>query len=192
VLTLPVVLASASPRRKELLGHIVDNFTIAPADIDETPLINESPRELVSRLALGKAEYVARNLSGKLVIGSDTVVAINDNILGKPTDYDDFITKMELLSNNTHKVYTAICVFDTSQAKKPYLEEVLVTDVTMAEIDVNEAQSYWLTGEPKDKAGGYAIQGIGGKFVKSINGSFSAVVGLPIYETKKMIQKITE
>jgi septum formation protein len=192
VLTLPVVLASASPRRKELLGHIVDNFTIAPADIDETPLINESPRELVSRLALGKAEYVARNLSGKLVIGSDTVVAINDNILGKPTDYDDFITKMELLSNNTHKVYTAICVFDTSQAKKPYLVEVLVTDVTMAEIDVNEAQSYWLTGEPKDKAGGYAIQGIGGKFVKSINGSFSAVVGLPIYETKKMIQKITE
>jgi septum formation protein len=192
VLTLPVVLASASPRRKELLGHIVDNFTIAPADIDETPLINESPRELVSRLALGKAEYVARNLSGKLVIGSDTVVAINDNILGKPTDYDDFITKMELLSNNTHKVYTAICVFDTSQAKKPYLVEVLVTDVTMAEIDVNEAQLYWLTGEPKDKAGGYAIQGIGGKFVKSINGSFSAVVGLPIYETKKMIQKITE
>jgi septum formation protein len=192
VLTLPVVLASASPRRKELLGHIVDNFTIAPADIDETPLINESPRELVSRLALGKAEYVARNLSGKLVIGSDTVVAINDNILGKPTDYDDFITKMELLSNNTHKVYTAICVFDTSQAKKPYLVEVLVTDVTMAEIDVNEAQLYWLTGEPKDKAGGYAIQGIGGKFVKSINGSVSAVVGLPIYETKKMIQKITE
>jgi septum formation protein len=192
VLTLPVVLASASPRRKELLGHIVDNFTIAAADIDETPLINESPRELVSRLALGKAEYVARNLSGKLVIGSDTVVAINDNILGKPTDYDDFITKMELLSNNTHKVYTAICVFDTSQAKKPYLEEVLVTDVTMAEIDVNEAQLYWLTGEPKDKAGGYAIQGIGGKFVKSINGSVSAVVGLPIYETKKMIQKITE
>lgn len=192
MLTLPVVLASASPRRKELLGHIVDNFTIAPADIDETPLINESPRELVSRLALGKAEYVARNLSGKLVIGSDTVVAINDNILGKPTDYDDFITKMELLSNNTHKVYTAICVFDTSQAKKPYLVEVLVTDVTMAEIDVNEAQLYWLTGEPKDKAGGYAIQGIGGKFVKSINGSVSAVVGLPIYETKKMIQKITE
>lgn len=192
MLTLPVVLASASPRRKELLGHIVDNFSIAPADIDETPLINESPKDLVSRLAIGKAEFVARNLSGKLVIGSDTVVAINNNILGKPINYEDFIAKMELLSNNTHKVYTGICVFDTSQAKKPYLDEVLVTDVTMAEIDASEARSYWLTGEPKDKAGGYAIQGIGGKFVKSINGSFSAVVGLPIYETKKMIQKITE
>lgn len=187
-----MVLASASPRRKELLGHIVDNFSIAPADIDETPLINESPKDLVSRLAMGKAEFVARNLSGKLVIGSDTVVAINNNILGKPINYEDFIAKMELLSNTTHKVYTGICIFDTSQAKKPYLDEVLVTDVTMAEIDASEARSYWLTGEPKDKAGGYAIQGIGGKFVKSINGSFSAVVGLPIYETKKMIQKMTE
>lgn len=192
MLTLPVVLASASPRRKELLGHIVDNFTIAPADIDETPLINESPRELVCRLAISKANYVAKNQSGKLVIGSDTIVAINDIILGKPLDYEDFVTKMALLSNNTHKVYTGICVVDTSKPAKPYLDEVLVTAVTMAEIDAAEAQAYWLTGEPKDKAGGYAIQGIGGKFVKSINGSFSAVVGLPIYETKKMIQKITE
>lgn len=192
MLALPVVLASASPRRKALLGHIVDKFTIAPADIDETPFINESPRNLVRRLAISKAEYVAKNHSGKLVIGSDTVVAIDNRILGKPADYEDFMATMALLSNKTHKVYTGICIFNTSQATTLYLDEVLVTEVTMATIDTTEASAYWLTGEPKDKAGGYAIQGIGGKFVKSINGSFSAVVGLPVYETKKMILKITE
>lgn len=192
MLTLPVVLASASPRRKELLGHIVDSFTIAPADIDETPLVNESPRELVSRLAISKAAYVAKNQSGKLVIGSDTVVAISNTILGKPTDFENFMAMMALLSNNRHKVYTSICIFNTALDSKPYLNDVLVTEVTMANIDATEALAYWLTDEPKDKAGGYAIQGIGGKFVKSINGSFSAVVGLPIYETKQLIQKITE
>lgn len=192
MLSICVVLASASPRRKELLGHIVEKFTIEPADVDETPIGKESPSELVSRLAMSKAEYVAKNQSGALVIGSDTIVAVNNNILGKPLDYNDFIHKMTLLSNNTHKVYTGICIFDTYKTTKPYVNEVIVTEVTMAEISTADALAYWLTGEPQDKAGGYAIQGIGGKFVKSINGSFSAVVGLPIYETKQLIQKITE
>lgn len=192
MLSLPVVLASASPRRKELLAHIVEHFTIEPANVDETPIVNESPSELVRRLAMSKAEYVAKKQSGTLVIGSDTIVAVNNKILGKPQDYNDFINMMKLLSNNTHKVYTGICVYNTCQSTKPYLDEVIITDVTMAEINSEDTLAYWLTGEPQDKAGGYAIQGIGGKFVKSIDGSFSAVVGLPIYETKQLIQKITE
>ena len=192
MLSLPVVLASASPRRKELLAHIVETFVIEPSSVDETPIANESPCELVSRLSISKAESVAKNHSGALVIGSDTIVALNNSILGKPLNYKDFIRMMALLSDNTHNVYTGICIFDTSQATKPYIDEVVMTEVTMAKIDEADALAYWLTGEPKDKAGGYAIQGIGGKFVKSINGSFSAVVGLPIYETQQLINKITE
>ena len=192
MLSLPVVLASASPRRKELLAYIVEIFAVEPSSVDETPLANESPSELVTRLSISKAENVAKNHSGKLVIGSDTIVAVNNNILGKPLDYNDFIRMMGLLSDNTHNVYTGICIFDTSEATKAYIDEVVITEVTMAKIDEADALAYWLTGEPKDKAGGYAIQGIGGKFVKSINGSFSAVVGLPIYETQQLINKITE
>lgn len=190
--TLPVILASASPRRKELLSHIVDEFSVKPANIDETPFSNESPSKLVSRLATSKAEYVAKKHSGCLVIGSDTVVAINDIILGKPKDFNDFTNMMQMLSNNTHTVYTGVCIFNTSRATRLYLDKVLVTDVTMATIHASDALSYWQTGEPQDKAGGYAIQGIGTKFVKSINGSFSAVVGLPVYETQQLINEITE
>lgn len=189
---LPVVLASASPRRKELLGHIVGNFTVEPAFVDETPLANEGPTDIVRRLSINKTLNVANKHLNSLVIGSDTIVAVDKTILGKPLDYEDFLHKMQLLSNRKHNVYTGVCICDASSAKALYLDEVVVTEVTMAEISTEEALAYWQTNEPLDKAGGYAIQGIGGKFVKSIKGSYSAVVGLPLFETQRLIKKITE
>lgn len=187
---LPIVLASASPRRKELITYIANDICIDSADIDETPLLHESAHELVQRLACSKAQCVALRHKNALIVGSDTVVAIDRTILNKPTDYNDFLRMMSLLSNHQHQVYTGVSVINT--ACNRMANEVVVTHVTMGEISTQDAADYWRTQEPCDKAGGYAIQGIGGKFVKSINGSISAVIGLPIYETKKLLIQATE
>ncbi|MFT6267450.1 MAG: septum formation protein [Alphaproteobacteria bacterium] len=188
--SLPVVLASASPRRRELIAYIADKLSFDSANIDETPLYNESAYDLVERLALSKAQYVATRHANALVIGSDTVIGINDIILGKPIDFNDFARMMALLSNTQHQVYTGVCVVNT--ATKRIVKQVLTTHVNMGEISSQNTFDYWQTGEPQDKAGGYAIQGIGGKYVKSINGSISAVIGLPIYETKQLLIQATE
>ncbi len=185
-MTPPIVLASASPRRKQLLGYIVDSFTQISADIDETPLLNETPKQLVSRLATSKAQFIQNTHADSVVIGSDTVVAIDEKILGKPLNYNDFLAMMATLSGSVHNVYTGVSIL----YKDTCLSETIVTKVIMSEITKIEAQNYWATNEPQDKAGGYAIQGIGGQFVKSIEGSFSAVVGLPIHETKYLLTKI--
>lgn len=187
---LPVVLASASPRRRELIAHIVDTLTFDSADIDETPIPNESARDLVLRLANSKALAVSRRYPNSLVIGSDTVICIHETILGKPKHLDDFVNMMALLSNTQHQVYTGVSVVNTANGN--CAQQVLVTDVDMAEISHESALAYWQTGEPCDKAGGYAIQGIGGRYVKSINGSISAVIGLPIYETKQLLTQAIE
>lgn len=187
---LPVVLGSASPRRRELLSYIVPALAFDTADIDETPYARESALALVNRLANTKAEVVAKRHPNSLVVGSDTIVAIDDIILGKPSDLQDFMYMMQLLSNRRHQVYTGVSVINTATNK--VCNKVLVTQVDMGEISANSALDYWHTGEPADKAGGYAIQGIGGRYVKSISGSLSCVIGLPIYETKQLLEQAIE
>lgn len=190
-MAISIILASASPRRRELLSHIVREFKVMAADVDEALKKDESASNLVERLAQMKAQCIMQSLPNEvraqtLVIGSDTVVAHPQEILGKPLDYNDFQRMMRLLSNTTHQVYTGVCVL----LGKALLSQVVVSDVTMATISQDEIEGYWATREPADKAGGYAIQGIGGQFVTGIKGSFSAVVGLPLFETKALIQEI--
>lgn len=182
-----IVLASASPRRKELLSHIVERFVVQSADVDESILPNETPEILVERLAKSKAQVIADQYPDSLVIGSDTVVAYEESILGKPLNQQNFLSMMQLLSNKWHQVFTGVCVIH----KGELLSQVVVTKVKMTNITQADALAYWLTKEPEDKAGGYAIQGIGGQFVEKIEGSFSAVVGLPLLETKQLIAQFT-
>ena len=180
-----LILASQSPRRRELLLSITNDFSIHAADIDETPLSDEKPEQYVSRLALEKARVVSAQNPNAMVVGSDTSVVINGIILGKPIDKDDSKRMLTLLSGNTHQVMTAFSlVRDNSE-----YTEVVITDVSFTELSEQTIDKYWLTGEPQDKAGSYAIQGIGGKFVKKINGSVSSVIGLPLVEFEKALNK---
>ncbi|MDT0595641.1 Maf family protein [Glaciecola petra] len=182
-LLAPVILASASPRRKELLGYILDDFDVCSADIDESPKENEKPECLVERLAESKAKVIAKQNQDHIVLGSDTIVVVNNIILGKPIGLEHFTSMMGLLSANTHEVLTAISLVYQGECKNC----VVLTRVAMAELSESETLRYWKTGEPKDKAGGYAIQGIGGQFVKYIEGSHSSVIGLPLHETKVLL-----
>lgn len=179
----PVILASASPRRKELLGYILDEFGVSSADIDESPGKNEKPECLVERLAKSKAKVIAQQNQDHIVLGSDTIVVANETILGKPASFKHFAIMMGLLSANVHEVFTAISLVYQGSEKSC----IVRTQVAMAELSDSDILRYWESGEPKDKAGGYAIQGIGGQFVKYIEGSHSSVIGLPLHETKVLL-----
>jgi len=182
---MKIVLASQSPRRKQLLSSIIDDFDIQAADIDETPLVGENPKQYVARLAREKAKAVAHEETDVLVIGSDTSVVIDDEILGKPQDLEDAKRMLMMLSNRTHQVMTAFSIVRSEQE----YTEVVVTDVTFTELNHQLIEQYWQTGEPQDKAGSYAIQGIGGRFVEKINGSVSSVIGLPLVELEKALKQ---
>lgn len=182
-LIAPVLLASASPRRRELLKLILTDFDVTSADIDETPMQNEKPECLVERLAKSKAKVIAEQYQTHIVIGSDTIVVANDTILGKPKSFKHFSSMMSLLSGKEHTVLTALCVVHQAHEKTC----IVRTQVEMADLTEHDILDYWQTGEPTDKAGGYAIQGIGGQFVKRIEGSHSSVIGLPLYETKTLL-----
>jgi len=170
---LPVVLASASPRRRQLLAQFGFPFEVRPAHIDETPRPGERPTGYVERVAREKAVAVAR--PGELVIAADTTVDVTGEIFGKPEDDDDARRMLRRLSGRDHEVHTGIAVV---------VDGLLVSTVetTVVSMTISEAQIDWYvaTGEPADKAGGYAVQGIGGIFVISIAGSVSNVVGLPL------------
>jgi septum formation protein len=181
-----VILASASPRRKELLQHLIPQFDIISADVDESPLPSECPKQLVARLAQAKAAKVASQHPDKLVIGADTIVTFGDQIFGKPENQNDSIRMLSMLSSQTHQVITAVAF---RYQNKSFVEQVK-TEVTFACLSKQDILNYWQSGEPQDKAGSYAIQGIGGQFVKSITGSHSNVIGLPLYETKAMLREI--
>ena len=183
-----LILASQSPRRKELLTQLGYQFTTQVADIDETPLQNETPQDYVLRLAKQKAQVIFQSLSGteqanSIVLGSDTCVVTGDTILGKPEDEAQCISMLEQLSGGNHQVLTSIAAIN----EQSILSDVVTTEVYFKPLTLNEIKRYWQTGEPCDKAGSYAIQGIGGQFVTKINGSYSAVVGLPLYETAQML-----
>lgn len=179
-----LVLASASPRRRELLRHLTTDFQVQSADIDETPLPHEPPESLVRRLAEQKARHIALQAAPQYVLGSDTVVAIDALVLGKPRDEKDFLGMMASLSGTWHDVYTAVCLVHNGSSNTVAVK----TKVEFTALNQAEMKQYWETGEPCDKAGGYAIQGIGGQFVKQIHGSVSAVIGLPLLETKHLLQ----
>lgn len=183
-----IILASQSPRRKDLLSHIVAKFSVQAADIDETVIPNESPITYVSRLSLEKAQHIFNSNPDAIVIGSDTSVIINDRILGKPVDLQDCINTLSLLSDKQHQVITAFTVM----SKNKTVTQVVSTDVLFKAVNEEEIINYWHTGEPQDKAGSYAIQGIGAKFVKAINGSVSSVVGLPLVEIEQVLKEVME
>jgi septum formation protein len=174
-------LASKSPRRREILRSIGIEFEQIKVTTNESPLPGESAEELVLRLAIAKAEAAA-GLSH--VLGSDTVVVLDDRILGKPTDADNAVNMLLALSGRSHLVLTGVAL-RTPEGTRSVLSK---TDVRFREIERDEAIAYWHSGEPADKAGGYGIQGLGGIFVESISGSYSGVMGLPVFETVELLK----
>jgi septum formation protein len=183
-----LILASQSPRRRELLATVGVDFTALATDIDESVLPGETPNNYVDRLALAKAQAGLALLDQQAdcwVLGSDTSVVIDGQILGKPTSKENFQTMMRLLSGRTHQVLTGIALV----TDKDCYQTLVTTDVTFMVLSEPQILAYWLSAEPLDKAGGYGIQGLGGVFVSQIAGSYSAVVGLPLHETALLLSK---
>lgn len=179
----PIHLASSSPRRHDLLAALGISFTAAGVDVDERRLAQESPVGMVERLAALKAESAAVE-SGTLVIGADTAVVLGDRVFGKPADRKDACAMLAALSGRTHEVMTGVAL----RGPEAMAVAVSVTEVQFREIRPDEALRYWHSGEPQDKAGAYAIQGVGGVFVRAISGSYSGVVGLPVFETAELLR----
>ncbi len=179
-----LILASSSPRRRELLEAVGLEFEVRVADVDETRLDGESARDMVLRLAEAKA--TAQPLApATAVIGADTAVVLNDEIFGKPRDEEEAVNMLTRLSGREHEVLTGVSVATTESV----FSAVSATTVRFRDIRTDEARRYWHSGEPCDKAGAYAIQGRGGLFVAAIEGSYSGVVGLPVFETAALLQK---
>ena len=182
-------LASASPRRKALLEQLLLSFSVIHVDVEEKQQENEKAVDYVRRLSLDKAlAGVAVSPLSLPVLGADTIVVSDGLVLEKPTDLDDAKRILRLLSGKQHQVMTAVTIADHSQ----HLTDLVVTDVWFKSLTDKEIEDYWHTGEPQDKAGSYAIQGLGGRFVTRIDGSYHAVVGLPLFETEKLINQFTQ
>jgi len=192
-----LVLASASPRRQELLRNAGIPFTVQPADINETPLPSESPRECAERLAREKALAVFQLNPQQWVLGADTIVVVDDIILGKPRDTGDAARMLRLLSGRTHLVITGVCIvgpvvrapvisgqWSVASHTKTACETTLVT---FGELSDDEIRFYVSTGEPMDKAGAYAIQGVASRWIPRIEGDYSNVVGLPVALVYRML-----
>lgn len=173
-----LVLASASPRRAEILRIVGWPFETAPADIDESRHPNEDAATYVQRVARAKAEAVAARAAGATVMGADTVVVIDGEILGKPVDDQDARRMLGLLQDHWHQVLTGVAVVNPGNGSSKIAHEV--TEVRFAAMSEDEISWYVATGEPMDKAGAYAIQGQGARFVKEISGDYFNIVGLPV------------
>jgi len=172
----PVILASSSPRRKELLQFLQLPFTTVDANVDECVASHLNPEQVVRELALRKARAVAVNFPESCVIGSDTVVAIENQILGKPVDRNDACRMLKLLSGRTHCVHTGVALVQNDRITV-FAEQ---THVTFWDLQEEDLKTYLDSGEPFDKAGSYGIQGFGSLFVKKIDGDYFSVVGLPV------------
>ena len=185
----PLFLASGSPRRRELLTQIGVPFQVVSASIDETPLPDECPAAYVERLARAKARAGREHLLGSsvsapfCVLGADTAVVLDDQILGKPVDEANALSMLMALSGREHEVLTAIAILAAERCET----RVVRSRVSFRTISQQEAAQYWASGEPQDKAGGYAIQGLAAVFVAGLNGSYSGVVGLPVCETAELL-----
>jgi septum formation protein len=185
--THPVVLASASPRRHELLARLGVQFEVVPADLDETPHPGEAAPGYVERLAREKAAAVTGRVGERgVVIAADTTVELDGRILGKPADDAEAAEMLRSLSGRTHRVYTGLAVRPVGGEP---VSTVVTTEVTMTTIDDGLLAWYVATGEPMDKAGAYALQGAGGVLVASVRGSVSNVVGLPLAELVDLAQR---
>ena len=181
-----IILASASPRRVELLQQIQVDFKQQVADIDETHQPGESAQQFVSRLSLEKAQAIQlKNPEGLPVLGSDTIVVIDEHILGKPEDNQHALEMLSILSGRTHQVMTAVTLMAPDQTKT----SLNVSDVTFMTLSKELMHAYVQTGESIGKAGAYAIQGIAGQFITEIRGSYSSIMGLPLYETRKLLEE---
>lgn len=176
-------LASRSPRRRELLGQLGLHPTVDAADVDEVRESGQSPQDYALTTALKKARAVAARRPGALVLGADTDVVLDDEILGKPRDRDHAVATLQRLAGRTHQVISAVAVVQDAREATC----LTVTAVEFGPIRVEQALAYWETGEPADKAGGYAIQGLAARFVRRIDGSYSGVVGLPLFETAELL-----
>jgi septum formation protein len=184
-----VYLASASPRRRELLAQVGLVPEILVQDIDETQLPGEHPEAYVTRLARQKAQAALRDPRCRLglpVIAADTTVVCAGRILGKPATLAEARDMLQLLSGHTHQVLTAVAVATQQECELA----LVTTDVRFRPIDAWEIDRYWATGEPRDKAGAYGIQGLGAMFVSRIDGSYSGVMGLPLFETLQLLQHV--
>lgn len=173
-----LVLASASPRRAQLLRDAGITFDVQPADVDETVRAGETPQSYVRRVAQAKARKAAEGLDGRVVLAADTIVVVDDEILGKPRDAEDAKRMLRRLSGRTHEVLTAVCLLAPQAPVESC--EVCATMVEFASLTAADIDWYVTTGEPFDKAGAYAIQGLASRFVERIEGSYSNVVGLPV------------
>lgn len=193
-----LILASASPRRRALLAQIGIDCQCLGADIDERPLPGETPAAQVERLALAKARAAQARLASepgipnpeqrpdqrRLILAADTLVTIDEEPLGKPADAAEGARMLARLAGRWHQVITAVALLGDQ-----YQATTVATQVRLRAIDPAEAHAYWATGEPHDKAGGYAIQGLGALFVARIDGSYSNVVGLPLLETADLLAR---
>jgi septum formation protein len=180
----PLHLASSSPRRREILVALGLEFTVGNADVDELQLEGEPAADMVLRLGSDKARAGDPG-DGSVVIGADTAVVLGDEVFGKPRDQDEALNMLARLSGLSHQVLTGVAVRDGRETRVA----LSTTDVRFREISPDEALAYWQSGEPVDKAGAYAIQGRGGVFVAEIDGSYSGVVGLPVFETVKLLEE---
>ncbi|EKE85391.1 Maf family protein [Idiomarina xiamenensis] len=181
-------LASASPRRQQLLSLLRPQFHQRPSHIVEQRQPHEAALPYVQRLAAEKAaaswtELTAAEQQQGLVLGADTIIVCDQQVLEKPRDKAHFMSMMSMLSDRTHQVVTAIY----GQTANAIAQQQVVTDVSFASISEAQAEAYWASGEPQDKAAGYAIQGGAGRFVTQLSGSYFAVVGLPLYETEQLL-----
>jgi len=182
-----IYLASQSPRRRELLTQIGIEYEILLNEIDETPIADEQADDYVRRLAIEKARAGQKLATeDKPVLGADTIVVIDKQLLGKPSCQQDAMAMLLSLSDRTHQVLTAVALVQGDKV----LSEVVTTQVTFRKINEQEALNYWLSGEPKDKAGGYGIQGLGGQFVEKIEGCYFSVVGLPLMKTQQLLNRL--
>lgn len=184
----PLYLASASPRRRELLTQIGLAHQVLSVTVDETRFPGESPELYVLRLALAKARAGRSQLgavTAGIVLGADTAVAVDGEVLGKPRDRRDGIAMLQRLSGVTHHVYTAVALAGEEEATR-----LSVSAVTFRPLTLEECERYWQTGEPADKAGAYAIQGRGAVFISRLEGSYSGVMGLPLFETAELLRSV--
>ncbi len=182
-----IILASASPRRKALLKQLGFHPMMAPVDIDESHLIGELPQDYVSRLAIEKAQSrQKKDRTGFPVLGADTIVVLNDQLLGKPKNKKEAARTLNQLAGQKHFVYSAVAIVWHNQFD--YLTSI--SEVTFADISEDEIQSYVNSGEPMDKAGCYGIQGTAAQWIKHLSGSYSGVMGLPLYETAQICKKL--
>ncbi len=186
-------LASASPRRKALLESIGLKLLVCPADIDEEAYSNETPESYVRRLALQKAQAAFERCQDRILhrpfMGADTIVTCDGELFGKPLNEDDAVRMWTAMSGKKHQVLTALAVIDGVENDATSVVELSISHVQFKALHLSEMRTYWMSGEPQDKAGAYGIQGAASAWVQSIQGSYTGIMGLPLFETNRALSQ---